>query len=76
MMAKKELSFEQAMESLEKIVKQLEAGEGSLDEAMTLFETGSKLAGKCASMLDEAEQKVTRLIAVGSGEEVAFEAEE
>ena len=76
MMEEKEMSFEEAMARLEKIVKQLETGEGSLDEAMRLFEEGSKLAGKCTSMLDEAEQKVTRLIAAGSREEVPFEAEE
>ena len=75
-MAEKKLSFEQAMASLEKIVKQLEAGEGSLDEAMRLFEEGSKLAGECTSMLDAAEQKVTRLISAGSREEVPFETEE
>ena len=75
-MAEKKLSFEQAMASLEKIVKQLEAGEGSLDEAMRLFEEGSKLAVECTSMLDKAEQKVTRLISAGSREEVPFETEE
>ena len=74
-MAEKKLSFEQAMASLEKIVKQLEAGEGSLDEAMRLFEEGSKLAGECTSMLDTAEQKVTRLISADS-REVPFETEE
>lgn len=75
-MSEKEISFEQAMACLEKIVKQLEAGEGSLDEAMKLFEQGSRLAGKCTAMLDEAEQKVTRLIAAGSEEEVPFEIKE
>jgi len=64
------------MERLEVIVGQLESGEGSLDEAMALFEEGSKLAGTCSQMLDKAEQKVTRLLAADGGqEEVPFEAE-
>lgn len=45
MAAKKQMSFEQAMDRLEEIVKKLESGDGSLDQALTLFEEGSKLAG-------------------------------
>ncbi len=74
-MAEKKLTFEQAMGRLEEIVKELEAGDGSLDEAMKLFEEGSKLADRCSSMLDKAEQKVTRLLSTDSGEEVPFETE-
>lgn len=43
MAAKKQMSFEQAMDRLEEIVKKLESGDGSLDQALTLFEEGSKL---------------------------------
>lgn len=75
-MAEKQLSFEQAMSRLEEVVKQLESGEGSLEEAMKLFEEGSKLSAKCTAMLDKAEQKVTRLISVSGGAEVPFEAGE
>ena len=75
-MAEKQLSFEQAMARLEEVVKRLESGEGSLDEAMKLFEEGSKLSAKCTAMLDKAEQKVTRLISAGGGDEVPFEAGE
>jgi exodeoxyribonuclease VII small subunit len=46
-----------------------------LDQAMKLFEEGSKLAESCSAMLDEAEQKVTRLIAADSDEEVPFDTE-
>jgi len=64
------------MDRLEVIVGQLESGEGSLDQAMALFEEGSKLAGTCSQMLDKAEQKVTRLLAADGGqEEVPFEAD-
>ena len=73
MAAKKQLSFEQSMDRLEQIVKELERGECTLDEAMALFEEGSKLAGSCSDLLDKAEQKVTKLISAEGEEEVPFE---
>ncbi len=73
MAAKKQMSFEQAMDRLEQIVKELESGEGSLDQALALFEEGSKLAGSCTAMLDKAEQKVTKLLEAESGTEGPFE---
>ena len=73
MAAKKQLSFEQSMDRLEQIVKELERGECTLDEAMALFEEGSKLAGSCSDLLDKAEQKVTKLLSADGEEEVSFE---
>ena len=73
MAAKKQLSFEQSMDRLEQIVKELERGECTLDEAMALFEEGSKLAGSCSDLLDKAEQKVTKLLSAAGEEEVPFE---
>ena len=74
-MSDKEMTFEAAMAALEDIVKKLESGEGSLDESMTLFEQGSRLAAQCTAMLDSAEQKVMRLISTESGAEVPFAGE-
>lgn len=73
MAAKKQVTFEQALDRLEVIVHQLESGENSLDEAMALFEEGSKLAGACSEMLDRAEQKVTKLLCAGEEREAPFE---
>ena len=73
MAAKKQLSFEQSMDRLEQIVKELERGECTLAEAMALFEEGSKLAGSCSDLLDKAEQKVTKLLSADGEEEVPFE---
>ena len=73
MAAKKQLSFEQSMDRMEQIVKELERGECTLDEAMALFEEGSKLAGSCSALLDKAEQKVTKLLSADGEEEVPFE---
>ena len=44
------------------------------DQALALFEEGSKLAGSCSAMLDKAEQKVTKLLQADAGAEGPFEA--
>lgn len=60
-MAEKKLTFEQAMDRLEEIVVQLERGDRTLDNALSLYEEGAKLMKQCAAMLDKAEQKVRKL---------------
>ena len=62
-MAVKKQSFEDSMERLEAIVAQLEKGECGLDQSLKLFEEGAKLAGTCEELLDQAEQKVSLLLA-------------
>ncbi len=71
----KKLSFEQSMERLEAIVKQLEKGEAPLSESLALFEEGTALISVCGKMLDEAEQKVVMLKKGENGEpvELSFE---
>ena len=77
MAGKKKLNFEQAMTRLDEIVTALERGEAPLDEAMKLFEEGSRLMRECTQMLDQAEQKVTLLTAGADGmpQEQPFEEE-
>lgn len=70
-MAEKKLTFEQAMGRLEEIVAQLEAGDHSLENALSLYEEGAKLMKQCAAMLDKAEQKVLKLRTDANGELVA-----
>ena len=67
-MAKKKLDFEGSMARLEEIVGLLERGDAPLEEAMKLFEEGAKLLRECTAQLDEAEQKVTLLVAGENGE--------
>ncbi len=69
-MAKTEISFEQSMERLDAIVKQLEKGEAPLGESLKLFEEGTALIAACGKMLDEAEQKVVMLKKGENGEPV------
>lgn len=70
MSAKKKLSFEQSVARLEEIVSLMEKGDAPLEQAMALFEEGSRLLRECTGQLDEAEQKVTLLIAGKDGEPV------
>ncbi len=58
---KKKAGFEECMLRLEQIVHLLEKGDTPLDEAMKLFEEGTKLAKSCDDMLNKAEKKVVLL---------------
>ncbi len=62
MPAKKEITFENALERLEKIVSALENGEAPLDTALSLFEEGVKLVKLCNEKLECAEQAVKQLV--------------
>lgn len=77
-MAKNNLNFEQSMERLDAIVKQLEKGEAPLNESLALFEEGTALISACGKMLDGAEQKVVMLKKGENGEptEIPFESGE
>lgn len=62
-----ELTFEQAFLQLEDTVHSLEAGELALDEAIALFERGTRLAELCDKLLNEAELRVRQLVPDGAG---------
>jgi exodeoxyribonuclease VII small subunit len=54
--------FEASMDELEKVVKELEAGDLSLDRSLQLFERGMNLSDTCRKQLEEAETRVEMLI--------------
>ena len=56
-----DLTFEQALNELDKTVKALEAGGLTLTEATRLFEKGTKLARVCSEMLANAELRISRI---------------
>ena len=58
-------TFEKAMTRLEEIVAALEGGRCGLDDALKLFEEGTKLTAYCSKQLKEAEQKIVKLTAEG-----------
>lgn len=53
-----ELSFEDALKRLEEIVRQLESGEAKLDDAIRLYEEGTRLRQKCTERLDAAQARI------------------
>ena len=55
-------SFESGLDELEKVVKQLEGGDLSLDRSLELFERGMSLSDTCRKQLEEAETRVEMLI--------------
>jgi exodeoxyribonuclease VII small subunit len=57
-----ELTFEQARDELEEIVRRLEEGRISLDESLALWERGEQLHELCRARLDQAESRVAGLL--------------
>jgi exodeoxyribonuclease VII small subunit len=55
-------SFEEALESLEQITRELENGDLSLEKSLKKFDEGIKLAELCNHKLEEAQQKVDLLL--------------
>ena len=53
-----EISFEEASQRLEQIVKLLEDPSTSLDKSLELYAEGVELIKICNQKLDEAEQKI------------------
>ncbi len=56
------LSFEEAMEELETVVRQLESGKIKLDEAVAVYERGVKLKNLCEEKLKSAKSKIDKLV--------------
>lgn len=69
MTAKKtgEKSFEDQLARLEEIVALLEKGDAQLADSLALFEEGTKLIASCGKLLDQAEQKVVKLMKGSDG---------
>ncbi len=56
-----QLSFEQAVERLENIVRQVEQGEVGLEQSIQEYELGMVLIKRCKQILASAEQRVEEL---------------
>ncbi|MFL6467411.1 MAG: exodeoxyribonuclease VII small subunit [Pyrinomonadaceae bacterium] len=60
-------TFEQSLDELEKIVKQLEDGDLPLEESLKLFENGVKLSRECRERLTNAERRIEVLLKDSDG---------
>ena len=56
------MNFEESMKKLETIVTELEKGDLNLDDSISKFEQGIKIAKECNKMLEDAEKKITILL--------------
>jgi exodeoxyribonuclease VII small subunit len=61
------MSFEDALAELEQIVRRLEAGQVKLDEAIQSYERGALLKQHCERKLNEAQQRVERIVIGADG---------
>tara|TARA_B100000575_G_C23143780_1_gene666918 strand:- start:10918 stop:11142 length:225 start_codon:yes stop_codon:yes gene_type:complete len=52
------LSFEQALDELDKIVQKLEKDDVSLNQSIELYQRGVELSKKCSDLLEKAELKI------------------
>lgn len=64
---KKNISFEEALQSLETAVENLESGNLTLDASLKEFEEAVRLVKICGDKLENAKQKVNILIKAEDG---------
>ncbi|KQX46464.1 exodeoxyribonuclease VII small subunit [Paenibacillus sp. V4I3] len=62
-----EVSFELAIEQLERIVAQLESGDVPLEKAIELYQEGVRLSHLCGVKLEQVEKKIEMLVEGESG---------
>ena len=60
-------TFEQSLDELERIVKQLEDGDLPLEKSLELFEAGVKLSRECRERLTNAERRIEVLMKDSNG---------
>ncbi|RZO39100.1 MAG: exodeoxyribonuclease VII small subunit [Rhodospirillaceae bacterium] len=65
------MSFEDALEELEDIVRTLDDGKGKLEDAITAYERGTKLKAHCEKKLKAAQAKVETISLSADGEVAA-----
>ncbi|HTQ34462.1 MAG TPA: exodeoxyribonuclease VII small subunit [Stellaceae bacterium] len=61
------MSFEDALAELEGIVRRLEGGQVKLDDAIQSYERGAQLKQHCEKKLNEAQQRVDRIVLAADG---------
>ncbi len=61
------MSFEDALQELEGIVRNLESGKGNLDTAIDSYERGAALKKHCEAKLREAKEKIDKITAGADG---------
>ena len=65
---KKNISFEEGMQSLEALVQSLESGQMSLDDSFKTYEQAMKLKKELEALLDESDRRIRLLMEDGEQE--------
>lgn len=58
-------SFEQSLQRLEQVVRELESGDLPLEQALALFQEGVMLSRECSGQLNDAEARIEKLLESG-----------
>ena len=66
------MSFEEALQELEQIVRRLEEGKTNLNEAIQAYERGASLRIHCEKKLKDARLRVEKIV-VGADESITKE---
>jgi exodeoxyribonuclease VII small subunit len=59
--APEDMSFEQALEELDALVRKMESGDLGLDDSISAYRRGADLARYCQGRLGAAEQEIRKL---------------
>ena len=65
---KKNISFEEGMQSLEALVQSLESGQMSLDDSFKTYEQAMKLKKELEALLDASDRRIRLLMEDGEHE--------
>ena len=63
-----ELTFEQGIKKLENILSKLESEDTPLDQMISLYEEANRLTVICKKKLDDADQRMAKLVKNENGE--------
>lgn len=58
---KEELTIEESLQMLDKIVERLESREISLEESFTIYKSGMDLLKQCNEKIDQVEKKMLKM---------------
>ncbi len=61
------MSFENALAELERIVRELESGQGTLEDAIEAYDRGSRLKAHCEGKLRDAQARVESIARAADG---------
>ena len=61
------MSFEEALQELESIVRKLEEGKGNLDDAIDSYARGAELKKHCENKLKDAQVRIDKIVTDSDG---------